>query len=385
MKTRILILSFSPLQSDPRVNRQICFLDKKTFHISAAGYSKPLEKVDSYYPIPVPKQERLKQVVQAWRLHRRHFEKYYFSCPHVKVAKEVLSPHSFHAIICNDLDTLPLAVNLANGMIERPRIICDLHEHHPSIYDDNAVLRFFFQGLWEYVAKQYLPKADACTTVSPTIAQKYQTDYNVLCEVIYNAPEYHDIAPTEVSPSSDAIRMVHHGAAIPSRQVEQMISLVESLDERYSLDLYLVPTVEHYYEKLAKLLRKNERVTLKKPVGLCEIVPTLSRYDIGLFLLPPRKYSYRHALPNKFFEFLQARLALAIWPSPDMAKIVNTFQCGIVSQNFTIESMAKELSRLDHSSINEMKRNSSKAATLYRANQGKEVLGRIMNNFFGKK
>jgi hypothetical protein len=31
------------------------------------------------------------------------------------------------------------------------------------------------------------------------------------------------------------------------------------------------------------------------------------------------------ALPNKFFEFIQARLAVAIWPSPEMSKITKTF------------------------------------------------------------
>ena len=45
-------------------------------------------------------------------------------------------------------------------------------------------------------------------------------------------------------------------------------------------------------------------------------------YDVGLYLLPPTNFNQRYALPNKFFEFIQGRLAIAIGPSPEMAKLV---------------------------------------------------------------
>ena len=54
-----------------------------------------------------------------------------------------------------------------------------------------------------------------------------------------------------------------------------------------------------------------------------EIVDTIAEYDIGLFILSPINFNYYHALPNKLFEFIQARLAIAVSPSPEMARIVH--------------------------------------------------------------
>jgi hypothetical protein len=74
----------------------------------------------------------------------------------------------------------------------------------------------------------------------------------------------------------------------------------------------------------------------------------LNKYDIGLFILETTTFNYKFALPNKLFEFIQARLAIAIAPSPEMKEIVKKYDLGIVADNFTPTGMAdkiKELSR----------------------------------------
>ena len=76
------------------------------------------------------------------------------------------------------------------------------------------------------------------------------------------------------------------------------------------------------------------------------IVDTIAQYDIGLFLLSPANFNYYHALPNKLFEFVQARLAVAIGPSPEMARIVNDHDLGIVAPDFEPTTMAAHLNAL---------------------------------------
>ena len=68
------------------------------------------------------------------------------------------------------------------------------------------------------------------------------------------------------------------------------------------------------------------------------------------------------ALPNKIFEFIQGRLALAIWPSPEMVRIVDRYQNGVYSRDFDVKQMAQILNRLTTEDIMRMKRRSHAAA-----------------------
>jgi hypothetical protein len=57
-------------------------------------------------------------------------------------------------------------------------------------------------------------------------------------------------------------------------------------------------------------------------------------------------FNLKYILPNKFFEFIQARLAVAIGPSVEMKRLVKEWDCGIVAANFEAKSMAAEINRL---------------------------------------
>ena len=94
-----------------------------------------------------------------------------------------------------------------------------------------------------------------------------------------------------------------------------------------------------------------------------EIIPVTNQYDIGLFLAPPTTFNLQYTLPNKLFEFIQARLVVAIGPSIEMSKGVKKFNCGVVSKDFDPRSMANELNRLTTEKIMEFKQRSHEAAS----------------------
>ncbi len=122
------------------------------------------------------------------------------------------------------------------------------------------------------------------------------------------------------------------------------------------------------------LARKVPRTRVIPPVAIHDLVPASNDYDIGLYLLRPSSFNNLYALPNKFFEFLQARLAIAIGPSPEMARIVREFGCGVVADDFAPTSLARALNRLTAADIDRMKAGSEKAAHVYTAeNNAKKV------------
>jgi hypothetical protein len=96
-----------------------------------------------------------------------------------------------------------------------------------------------------------------------------------------------------------------------------------------------------------------------------ERIPEETRdYELGLFLLEPTNFNYLHALPNKFFEFVQARLAVAIGPSPEMARLVRAHDLGVVAEDFTPAALARALQTLTVGKIAHYKQNAHRAAAI---------------------
>jgi hypothetical protein len=149
-------------------------------------------------------------------------------------------------------------------------------------------------------------------------------------------------------PVGNQIKLVHHGVAIPARKIEEMIKVMNYLDDRFTLDLFLtiIPEVKSYAKKLALNNSSNPKITFQKPVPYTEICRTLNQYDVGLYILPPTNFNNLYSLPNKFFDFIQARLCLAVSPNPEMVKLVRKYDLGVVSADFTAETMAGLLKNL---------------------------------------
>jgi len=170
---------------------------------------------------------------------------------------------------------------------------------------------------------------------------------------------------------------VHHGVANRNRKLENMIHLVKLLDLRFSLDLYLQGD-QVYISELEGLITQSSRVAIKKPVPFNDIIPMLRNYDLGLFYVEPTTFNLAHCLPNKLFEFIQARLMVAIGPSPEMSRIVREFDCGVISDRFELVAMAESLNKLDANRIREFKNNSDKAARQLNWGEEGKILQRLI-------
>ena len=159
------------------------------------------------------------------------------------------------------------------------------------------------------------------------------------------------------------IRLIHHGGAMKVRKLELMINMMKYLDpDRYELTLMLVQSEPAYYNYLIKVSQKYKNIKFIEPVSFSEITKTLNNFDIGIFLLLPEIFNYKYALPNKLFEYIQARLAIAIGPSIEMVKIVEHYNLGIYSENFSPKSLAKRIAQITPDEIMEYKRNADKYA-----------------------
>lgn len=278
-----------------------------------------------------------------------------------------IAQKDYDLIVSHDLVLLPF---IFEAKAAQTRVLFDAREYYPRHYNDQWLWRTLKRPVMEYLCREYLHRCDKVITVSEGVANEYRRVYGVDAEVIMSLPVRWDLQP--VPPKENQIRIIHHGTAGRSRRNEVMVEMMDYVDERFTLDLMMLKRDVKYYNKIVSLAQKRKNVRLIPPVPMPEIVPVTNQYDIGLFLVPPANFNLEYTLPNKLFEFIQSRLAVAIGPSVEMSKIVRKFNCGVVAKDFDPRSLANELNRLTTHKLLEFKEQSHQAAKVLNA----EVNGR---------
>jgi hypothetical protein len=371
----LLVISFSDLGTDPRVDRQIEVLSRR-HTIVAAGLRPPAHPVHEYIDISTPPRSTVGRMLGLCRLILRRYDDMYWKHPTNRIVLERLSSVDADLVLANDLATLPIALRLGAP------VAFDAHEHAPSEMEERLWWRLLIGPYLRWLCRRYIPEVAAMTTVSEGIADVYAQETGVRARVVLNAPRGHDLAPARVG---DRVRVLHHGAAHAGRGLEQMVLLAGLLDERFTVDFVLVEGSPGHKDELIRLAQRNPRVRFPEPWSMREIVERANAYNVGLYLLQPAGFNTRYALPNKFFEFIQARLAVAIGPSPEMARLVERFGCGIVAPDFTPHALARMLNALTSDEIAGYQRSADGAARVLCAAASAEIITETIDEALGSR
>ena len=358
MKKEILILCKTDLQRDPRVLKQIKALHLE-YNLTCVGVGKsmrPEVQTDLNLFKLDGRDSSLNRVTHITKLITKQYKSLYWTANNTSVYNR-LKKNTYHLIICNETESLPIAHRLAAE--KDTCIYCDLHEYY---LDDHQTGSFSNaqQQYEKWILTNHIDRVKHFTTVSPQIIRLYKEGFNIDCSLLDNACKYYDLLPRPMA--RDAIRIISHGAAIPTRRLELMIDAVTSLDSRYTLDLYLMNNNPAYKQYLEQLVENNSQVSVLEPIPFNEIQETINQYDIGLYLLFPTHLNNANALPNKLFEFIQGRVAIIVGPTPGMADIVKLYDIGVVADNFTSEAIAQKIKLLTIEDIKRYKSNTNTAA-----------------------
>lgn len=267
-----------------------------------------------------------------------------------------LSSTNYNLIICHHPETIELGLKLKRKF--GCKLIFNAHEIYPLEFDNDEVWMFRNHKRLDTILRNGLPYFDCVLTVSDEINNWYRERYACKILTVHNSKPYYAITSHQLS---KPIRVIHHGGAMPQRNLEQMAEAVLACNGRYELTFMLMETDPRYY----KVLREKyepKGVKFVPPVNYNDIIPTISSYDIGLYILPNDTINHDLALPNKVFEFLQARLAIITSPNKGLKKFVLENGIGLVSDGFESMDMAKLLMSLDSDQIQKLKQTSNEVA-----------------------
>lgn len=368
---KVLIISDSDLHKDPRILVQIDALNN-LYELSCAGRTHPGDFFKGNF-FKMKRGSRITRFHLKNKLHicrkLKQFDKIHLCDNRVLSVIPELKKHSFDLILCNDIPSLPLTYTIKN---KQTKVYLDAHEFTP---EQNEGEKSFIakKPYLDYLMEQFATKVDFGTTVCKSIGDKFTNDYNFyINEIVMNLPKHRNLIPQKTNP--DRIRLIHHGIATPSRKLTNLVDIVQLLDDRFSLDFYIANKSDAAFDHLKEYAKTNKRVNFCEPVPTEKIPETLNKYDIGLYPLIPAVPNQKYALPNKFFEFIQARIAIAIWPSIEMKNILETYELGVVSKDYSVQQLAERINSLTSEDINIYKENSNKAANILHSDISKQQI-----------
>jgi hypothetical protein len=355
---RILCISFSDINRDARVLRQIEVL-AELGEVTTLGYGEKPPAATHHLAIDESLPSLPQTPAGVAMLALRRFDQVEFAAPAVRAALEVVGDRRFDVILANEARAMAVAHRIAAGA----PVVADMHEWAPEERAHVRSWRLLVKPFMTHQCAKYLPKMTAVTVVNDSIGAMYAERFGVSPATVRNAGPLRDLTPSETV--EGRVRLVHSGAAVPGRNVETLIEAVRGLPAGYSLDLYLVPARDggKYLGKLRELIGDDQRITLHPPVKPEELPATLNAYDVGVFSLPALTPNHHFMLPNKIFDFVQARLAVVFNSAPETDRVITDHDLGVIAADATAETLRAALAALDVESVRRYKENAHKAAS----------------------
>jgi hypothetical protein len=353
----LLVISFTKIASDVRVNRHIQHLAQE-FKITSIGYGPPPLNVARHIEIPGSLRYLPLSLFGIIRLLFNLMGKFGLKSEAVKYVGSHLTVINPKLVLINDVQCLPLIDSLDSTSIK----IVDMHEYAPLEMEDDWRFKILLQRYYGYLCERYLRQSDAVVTVSEGLAQRYSLEFGVNVEVVMNARDYVD-SPSN-SNEDDVLRLVHTGLAARGRHLENMIRAVDNLPG-VSLSLYLVeaPRQKRTLKKLQRICALSDNCVIERPVASADLPSTIAQYDAGFLYIYPSNFSLKHSLPNKLFDCIQARRPVIVGPAPDLSEFVRKFDVGFVAESFESVDVRALVLRLDKQELLKKRSNLEFAAT----------------------
>ena len=295
---------------------------------------------------------------------RKYYKRQYWSAGRKELLAKV-KEKNYDLVIGHGIYTLPVLAGL------NTKTVFNAHEYYLKEFEESENWKKYVQPYYKFILDNYLTKISLMFCVSKLIQDEYQKDYAVKSVEVTNATAFYDLKPIV---TGSVINIIHHGAAIRTRQLELMGEMMDYLGEHYTLTFMLTRHDNEYLDELKDRFGNTKNIFFKEAVRVSEIAGVCNTFDIGLFILPPVNFNWYYALPNKLYEFIQGRLCVAVSPNPDMKRVVEENELGVVSKDYTAQGMAAGILKLTPERILYHKNKSHDCARVLNAGRTQKII-----------
>lgn len=285
----------------------------------------------------------------------------------------------------NDLNTLPQGI-ICSKIFKRRYLIYDSHEVQSS--------RTGYGKEVYYIEKFLIKFVDKIIMTTRTRAEYVKDLYNIeLPEIIHNYPFYtkdegiknkYDIYTMLDIPKDKPI-LLYQGGIQVGRGLEKIVEAIEKFNDGITVfigDGKLKP-------KLIKMVDDrglNERVRFLNKVPVDELKYYTANAYLGFQVLNNVCFNHYSACSNKLFEYIMSKVPVVACNFPEIKRIVQEEQVGIVVDSHDSNEIANAVNVLlkDKALHSMFKENCVKAREKYNWNNEKENFIRIYDNLLRK-
>lgn len=247
-------------------------------------------------------------------------------------------------VIANDLDTLLAAYMLHDKL--GIKILFDAHEVYPEQLSYEMRSEFwhsFYTALEKKLVKFISGGMTVCESIADYFADHYRAPGFV---TIWNVPTVRLQPDASIlQHRSERRKILYHGAYFQYRGLDEIIEASRFVN---NADFVFrgIGGYEKELKALAARVGVEDRVRFESPVPVFELIPTASQCDIGLNPFINVCKNTEFALPNKFFEYMMAGLALASSDLVEMRSLTTKLDNGILFPSLQPKMIADTLNEI---------------------------------------
>ncbi|HTX89509.1 MAG TPA: glycosyltransferase, partial [Bacteroidales bacterium] len=148
------------------------------------------------------------------------------------------------------------------------------------------------------------------------------------------------------------------------RGIEEVILAMKYLQTDAVFLVIGTGDVERRLKDLAAREQPGGRVIFTGPVPLEDLYSYTLLADIGLSIEKDVSVNYHYCLPNKFLDYIQARIPVLISPLPEMKAILDRYTIGDIIPDHEPQHLARKIDEMlaDQEKLDLYRRNLEKAA-----------------------
>jgi glycosyltransferase involved in cell wall biosynthesis len=327
---RIIVSVTSDLVSDNRVHKTCTTLAEMGFDVLLAG-----RKLHGSLPLS-PQNYQTKRLKFLFRKGPL-----FYACFNIRLLCFLLFS-KFDLLLGNDLDTLP-ANFLASKLKNRP-LVYDSHEFFTEVPE--LVHRPQVKKIWELLERKMVPKLKHAYTVCDSIAQIYSEKYGVPFRVVRNVPVASKLKAKEKTVTKSAEKIIlYQGAVNVGRGLEQAIRAMKFV-QNARLVVAGDGDIRQQLEQLTESEGLKNKVQFLGRLSIKDLAKLTPQAHLGLSIEEDLGLNYRYALPNKLFDYIQAKVPVLVTNLPEMAAIVRKYKIGEVTDSLEPKLLANIFSEM---------------------------------------
>ncbi len=247
----------------------------------------------------------------------------------------------FDVVVANDLDTL-LACYLA-AKVKRKTLIYDSHEFFTELPE--LVHRPGTRKIWATLEKWLLPRVKHASTVCQSVAEAYMQRYGTTMQVIRNTPFYQEAPQRNKEITDDAPVLIYQGSLNMGRGIEHLIDAMTYLENYLLLIIGKGEIAEALYKR-AEQKQLLDRIEFTGEIPFEQLHEQTCKAHLGIALEENVGLNYYYALPNKLFDYIQARIPVLVSPFPEMQRVVYKHKVGVVHNYQSPKKLAQQIQEI---------------------------------------